>query len=168
MEFKDRTVLITGAGGNLGTCAVANAFAERGANLVLVDLNKKALEKAFGAENQQRLLAPTNLLQPDRLDATVKTAIERFQRIDVLANLAGGFRMGEPVHATSDGDWNFLLDINARTLLHTVRAVVPRMLYKAAARSSMWAPFPPIKVSHNGCLLRGQERCDSADRDPRR
>ena len=60
--------------------------------------------------------------------------------------------MGEPVHATSDGDWNFLLDINARTLLHTVRAVVPRMLeqgggkivnvgaFSAQKASRRWAP----------------------------
>lgn len=127
MEFKDRTVLITGAAGNLGR-AVANAFAERGANLVLVDLKQESLERVFGAETPQRLLAPTNLLDQARVDATVKQAIERFRHVDVLVNLAGGFRMGEPVHAMADETWNFLLDINARTLVHAVRSVVPRML----------------------------------------
>jgi NAD(P)-dependent dehydrogenase (short-subunit alcohol dehydrogenase family) len=52
----------------------------------------------------------------------------------VLANLAGGFRMGEPVHSTSDATWNFLLDLNARTLLHAVRAVVPRMLAQGGGK----------------------------------
>jgi NAD(P)-dependent dehydrogenase (short-subunit alcohol dehydrogenase family) len=52
----------------------------------------------------------------------------RFGRIDVLCNIAGGFRMGETVHETSDENWNFLFDINARTLLNTARAVVPQML----------------------------------------
>ena len=56
------------------------------------------------------------------------SAIDRFGRIDVLCNLAGGFRMGEAVHETSDAYWNFLFDLNARTLLHAVRAVVPRMI----------------------------------------
>jgi NAD(P)-dependent dehydrogenase (short-subunit alcohol dehydrogenase family) len=36
--------------------------------------------------------------------------------------------MGAPVHETSDKDWNFLLDLNARTVLHTARAVVPHMI----------------------------------------
>jgi NAD(P)-dependent dehydrogenase (short-subunit alcohol dehydrogenase family) len=36
--------------------------------------------------------------------------------------------MGQPVHETSDETWNFLFDINARTLLHAVRAVVPGMI----------------------------------------
>ena len=127
MEFQNRTVMITGAAGNLGR-AVADAFAQRGANLVLVDLKKEALESVFHADDPKRLLAPTNLLDQAQVDATTQEAIERFRRVDVLANLAGGFRMGEQVHATSDTTWNFLLDLNARTLLHAVRAVVPRML----------------------------------------
>lgn len=127
MRFENRTVLVTGASGNLGR-TVAEAFASRGANLVLVDLKKESLEKAFPAGDPRRLLVPTNLLEPSQVAATVQTAIERFGRVDVLANIAGGFRMGEPVHTTSDTQWNFLYDINVRTMLHAVRAVVPRML----------------------------------------
>ena len=127
MTFDNRTVLVTGAAGNLGR-VVANAFAERGAKLVLVDLRREHLERAFGAEDERRLLAPTNLLDQDEVHATVKKAIQRFKRIDVLCNLAGGFRMGQPVHETPDETWNFLFDINARTVLHAVRAVVPGMI----------------------------------------
>lgn len=133
MEFQDRTVVITGAAGNLGR-AVADAFAARGANLVLVDLKNEALQRVFGAGDSQRLLAAANLLDQAQLDAMAMQAVERFGRIDVLANLAGGFRMGEPVHATTDTTWKFLLDINAGTLLHAVRAVVPRMLAQGGGR----------------------------------
>jgi NAD(P)-dependent dehydrogenase (short-subunit alcohol dehydrogenase family) len=127
MTFTDQTVLVTGAAGNLGR-VVANAFAEHGASLVLVDLRREDLERAFGAEDPRRLLAPTNLLDPGQVDATVTSAVRRFRRIDVLCNLAGGFRMGEAVHETSDETWSFLLDINARTLIHMARAVVPGMI----------------------------------------
>jgi NAD(P)-dependent dehydrogenase (short-subunit alcohol dehydrogenase family) len=127
MDFSEQTVLITGAAGNLGR-ALANAFAAQGANLVLIDLKQEALERVFGSETAKRMLAPTDLLQQAQLDATVLRALDRFRRIDVLCNIAGGFRMGEPVHATSDANWNFLFDLNSRTLLHAVRAVVPHML----------------------------------------
>ncbi|MGH8682504.1 MAG: SDR family oxidoreductase [Burkholderiales bacterium] len=127
MTFSNRTVLVTGAAGNLGRI-VADAFAARGANLVLVDLRPESLERAFGAEDDRRLLAPANLLDQEQVHAAVKKAVQRFKRIDVLCNLAGGFRMGQPVHATSDETWNFLFDINARTVLHAVRAVVPGMI----------------------------------------
>jgi NAD(P)-dependent dehydrogenase (short-subunit alcohol dehydrogenase family) len=103
-----RVVMITGAAGNLGA-AVAKAFADLGDAVIPVDL-------------------PTNLLDQAQVDAVVKKTIAEHKRIDVLCNIAGGFRMGSPVHETSDKDWNFLLDLNARTVLHTARAVVPHML----------------------------------------
>jgi NAD(P)-dependent dehydrogenase (short-subunit alcohol dehydrogenase family) len=127
MSSENRTVIVTGAAGNLGK-AVANAFAEQGAKLVLVDLKRESLETAFGAENDRRSFAPANLLETGDALGVAQAAIGRFGRIDVLCNIAGGFRMGEMIHETSDENWNFLFDINARTLLHAARAVVPHML----------------------------------------
>jgi NAD(P)-dependent dehydrogenase (short-subunit alcohol dehydrogenase family) len=127
MDFNGQAVVITGAAGNLGQ-AVAKAFAALGANLVLIDLRPDARARAFGAETETRVLAPTDLLDQTQVSATIEKAIERFARIDVLCNIAGGFRMGEAVHETSDANWNFLFDSNARSLLHAVRAVVPPML----------------------------------------
>jgi NAD(P)-dependent dehydrogenase (short-subunit alcohol dehydrogenase family) len=127
MSFSGRTVMVTGAAGNLGR-AVAAAFADRGANLALVNLHRERLEQLFGGETDSRLFLPANLVEQASVDAAVGKAIARFKRIDVLCNLAGGFRMGEPVHETSDQTWNFLFDVNARTALNTARAVVPGML----------------------------------------
>jgi len=127
MNANHRTVIVTGAAGNLGK-AVAGAFAASGANLVLVDLKRESLEGAFGSENDQRLFAPANLLEMAQATGVAQAALARFRRIDVLCNLAGGFRMGEMVHEIADENWNFLFDINARTVLHAVRAVVPHMV----------------------------------------
>ena len=127
MNFTNRIVVVTGAAGNLGR-AVAQAFADRGASLVLVDVKREYLEKAFGSEDATHRFAPTDLLDAAQVAATVDGAIAQFGRIDVLCNLAGGFRMGETVHETSTKNWDFLFDINARTLLNMVHAVVPRML----------------------------------------
>ena len=57
MSFDNKTVIVTGAAGNLGR-AVAKAFAELGANLVLVDLERGRLESAFESENDRRSLVP--------------------------------------------------------------------------------------------------------------
>ena len=127
MSFANRTVIVTGAAGNLGK-AVAQAFGELGTNLVLVDLKREALDKAFGSDSDRQILLAANLLQMTEASALAQAALTRFARIDVLCNITGGFRMGETVHETSDENWNFLFDINARTVLNTVRAVVPHML----------------------------------------
>jgi NAD(P)-dependent dehydrogenase (short-subunit alcohol dehydrogenase family) len=127
MDFADRTVIVTGAAGNLGR-AVAAAFADRGANLVLVDLKEEALARAYGAAGEKRLFAPANLLDAAQAESVAQRAVERFGHIGVLCNLAGGFRMGEPVHATSASTLDFLLDLNVRTLINMSHAVVPLML----------------------------------------
>jgi len=127
MSAVDRTVIITGAAGNLGK-AVADAFAKLDANLVLVDLRRENLEKVFGAESERRIFVAANLLEAAGAAAVARAALTRYGRIDVLCNIAGGFRMGEMIHETSDENWNFLFDINTRTLLNTARAVVPHML----------------------------------------
>ena len=127
------TVLITGASGNLGR-AVAAAFAARGANLALLNRNHTHLNAAFNGKSKRHMLVAADLLDAAGVETAVAAVIARFGRIDAFANIAGGFRMGTPVHATSDADWNFLFDLNVRTVLHAARAVVPRMLAAGRGR----------------------------------
>ena len=133
IDFSGRTVMVTGAAGNLGRAAAA-AFAGYGANLVLVDLSREGLEKAYGEPTARRVLAPVNLLDSGEVDAAAKSAHARYRRLDVLCSIAGGFRMGEAVHETTDKTWDFLMDVNVRTLLNAVRAVVPLMIERGGGR----------------------------------
>ena len=115
-----RTVMLTGAAGNLGS-AVAAAFAD--ANLVLLDLKRGSLQ-----ESERQMFIAADLLDPKSVQAAVDQALARFRSIDVLCNIAGGFRMGSPVHDTTDKDWDSMFNVNARTVLNMSRAVVPAML----------------------------------------
>jgi NAD(P)-dependent dehydrogenase (short-subunit alcohol dehydrogenase family) len=127
MSFKDRTVMLTGAAGNLGQ-ALAAAFAQQGARLVLLGRQTDAMRIIFGEEGPDRLYLATDLLDAQQVSAAFNAAVHRFARVDVLCNLAGGFRMGPAVHQTEDSTWDFLEDINVRTMLNMVRAVVPHMI----------------------------------------
>ena len=122
MPFTDRTVVITGASGNLGR-AVARAFADLGASLVLMDVRRADLQ-----DGPRQVFLEVDLMKANSVDAAVGQALERFGRIDVLCNIAGGFRMGSPVHETKDADWDFLFGLNARSVVNTSRAAVPAML----------------------------------------
>lgn len=128
-----RTVMITGAAGNLGQ-AVAQAFARNGDTLVLVGRSREGLARRFGEEGPQRLLLAADLLQQAQVDAAVARADAECGGVDVLCNLAGGFTMGQPVHATADADWQRMQDLNVRTLLHGTRAVVPGMLRRGRGK----------------------------------
>ena len=144
MNFKDRVVMVTGAAGNLGR-AVAQAFADRGAKLVLVDVKREYLEKSFGSESEDRLFAPMDLLDVTAVETGVAAAIAHYGRIDVLCNIAGGFRMGEAVHETSRENWDFLFGLNARTVMNTAHAVVPRMLEAKGGKIVNIGAFSALK-----------------------
>jgi NAD(P)-dependent dehydrogenase (short-subunit alcohol dehydrogenase family) len=132
MSFENRTVMITGAAGHLGR-AVAAAFAERGARLVLLDRHAASLEEAFGTDAASALVA-ADLLDRRQARAALDTAVARFDRVDVLCHVAGGFRMGEAVHETTDATWEFLFDVNARTLVNVAHAVVPHMVERGGGK----------------------------------
>ena len=127
MTFEGKTCLITGAAGNLGR-AVAATFASAGASLALVDRDDKSLRAAYGHQAERSLALDVDLLNAGAVVKAVRTAVDRFGRIDILCNIAGGFRMGHPVHETPEDTWELMLDLNARSVINTARAVVPGML----------------------------------------
>ena len=121
MRFDQRIVMVTGAAGNLGR-AVAKAFSERGATLVLLDA------KPGDA------IVQTDLRDARSVQQAIERTLDRHGRIDVLCNIAGGFRMGPSVHETPDPDWDFLFDLNAKSVLHMARAVVPAMIRSGSGK----------------------------------
>ena len=118
--FTNKSVVVTGAAGALGL-TVDNAFAHAGANVTEIDVvNFKADFTTLKA----------NLIE---LEST-KTALAQVQSVDVLVNIAGGFTMGDTVASTSDETWDFMFDLNARTVLNTVRTIVPVMVEQGAGK----------------------------------
>ena len=133
MSFKGQTVIITGGAGNLGH-AVATAFAAAGANLVLLDLNEDALKKTPTAGAGDVVRQRVDLSDVASIAAAVDAAIKRFGRIDALCNLAGGFQMGEKVHEIPADKWDFMMELNAGSVLRMSHAVVPHMLKAGGGR----------------------------------
>ncbi|BBK30842.1 short-subunit dehydrogenase [Stella humosa] len=121
MDFRDRTVMVTGAAGALGR-AVAEAFAGQGAALILVDLHAEGLAKAFGQAHRQVAVDITDAARV--VDIVGQAAAGG---VDVLCNIAGGFAMGPAVHETEPAMWDDMLGRNAVSVLNMARAVVPAM-----------------------------------------
>ena len=126
MTDATRTVVVTGAAGHLGR-AVAAAFREQGARLVLVDRHADALSSAFGSW-AGTWCTPVDLLDAQAAQAGLGGALAQVGRIDAICHLVGGFRMGDPVHALPLKSWDFLLELNARTLLNVAHALVPHLV----------------------------------------
>jgi NAD(P)-dependent dehydrogenase (short-subunit alcohol dehydrogenase family) len=123
-------VWITGASGALGQAVCAH-FARQGAHLALLARQPAGLQ-AVGhglATQPDRVLAlPTDLLNPQAVAAARDAVLARWGRIDVAVHLAGGFTMGQAVASDGfDSALNQMLDLNLRTVLHSVAAVLPAM-----------------------------------------
>lgn len=127
-DFRDKVVVITGAAGSLGR-ATANAFAADGARLVLIDRRLELLEEQFPelSAGDDHLFTAVDLTDGNAVEALVYELVQQVGTIDVLANIAGGFRSGASVHETPPETWNFMMDLNARTVVNTARAVIPHM-----------------------------------------
>jgi NAD(P)-dependent dehydrogenase (short-subunit alcohol dehydrogenase family) len=119
--------LVTGASGNLGR-AVAQCLSRDGAKAVLVDRDARRLEAEFRPSPSLLLAGGVDLMAPGALDGVVAQALERFGRVDILVTTVGGFRAGQGVHETPFETWDLMLDLNLRTTLVAVRAVIPTML----------------------------------------
>jgi NAD(P)-dependent dehydrogenase (short-subunit alcohol dehydrogenase family) len=134
-EFTGKTVVVTGAAGNLGR-ATARAFARRGARLALIDRNPDALHSAQSAlpEGCDSAAFATDLLDPAAVADMIAGVKGRFGALHILANIAGGFAMGPAVHETTDKQWDSLMDLNLRTVFNCCRAAIPEIPNGAGGR----------------------------------
>jgi NAD(P)-dependent dehydrogenase (short-subunit alcohol dehydrogenase family) len=136
MGFTDCVALVTGASGALGS-VVARRLLAAGARLVLPDRHPEKLRAGFpemdgGAETI--LAHECDVTDPGSVAALVRAAEERFGRLDLLCNIAGGFRGGPPVHETETETWDFLMSLNARSVFLVCRAAVPALLRAGGGR----------------------------------
>lgn len=122
--FAGRVVLVTGAAGALGQAATAY-FAANGARLALLDV------VAIEGPHFTRTCDLTDAAQ---CRAVVAEVVAALGPVDVLVNIAGGFAMGEAVHETTPETWDFLMGLNAHSVLNMARAVVPVMLETGRGR----------------------------------
>ena len=124
--FADKVVIVTGAAGALGR-AVFEYFAEGGARVVALDYSSKLLDATFSEKDPTHLYHEVDLTNRASCQDVLLKVVDDVGRIDVVCNVAGGFIMGETVHETSDKTWDFLFDLNTRSIVNTSAVVVPQM-----------------------------------------
>ena len=140
LDLSSHVCVITGATGNLGH-TVVRAFLERGAHVAIPirDASKEAelrdaLGELAGTPDAPRLIAhAADLADRAQMDAFVEQVLRAWGRLDVLANLAGGFGTGSALEL--DGIER-LWDQNVRT---TVTATAERSLQPAAPKPTLAA-----------------------------
>lgn len=128
LDLRGRTVLITGAAGGLGS-ALAHALRERGAHLALLDLDPGALDAqvtALGGERVARGWA-ADVGDLERLRRIMTEVRGHFGGIDVAVAGAGVLGPVKTMTATSEAEWDRVVDVNLGGVWRTFKAATPHV-----------------------------------------
>lgn len=127
-NIKDKVIVITGASSGLGEAA-ARHLARSGARLVLAARRSDRIEALASEINNQggvAIAVATDVAQRDDVQKLVDTAVNQWGRIDVLINNAGVMPLS-PLDQLKVDEWDQMLDVNLRGVLHGIAAALPYM-----------------------------------------
>ena len=88
LGLKGKNAIVTGAASGIGK-AVAQAFLDNGANVVVCDMNPNEPSFDIHEGSGQMLYVVTNVTQLDSIDKMIKATVDKFGKIDILVNNAG-------------------------------------------------------------------------------
>jgi NAD(P)-dependent dehydrogenase (short-subunit alcohol dehydrogenase family) len=125
---SDRTVLVTGGTGALGT-SVTKRLLEDGHRVAatwVVKEEAEALQDSIGP-NERLMIIETDVTDPASIAGTLEDVEGDLGPVDALVHLVGAWKGGESVHELSLDTWNRMLDLNLRSAWLCARAMLPPM-----------------------------------------
>ncbi|GAA3528220.1 SDR family oxidoreductase [Amycolatopsis ultiminotia] len=123
-ELDGKRVFVTGSGAGIGK-AIAALFAERGARVVVSDLNAEAAEKAAG-EIGAHGVANCDVTDEAQVQTAVQRAVELLGGLDVLVNNAG-VEVSSPLMQQSTESFDKIFAVNVRGTFVTMKAATPHL-----------------------------------------
>jgi NAD(P)-dependent dehydrogenase (short-subunit alcohol dehydrogenase family) len=147
MEFDHRVAVVTGGTGALGS-SVALDLLQSGSRVLVTYRSDKewaALEGRAGEPSGNLTGAKVDLTQAPEVERLVAGVLAKWQRIDHLVAVAGGFAAGKSFE-TDDQTWEHMLNLNLRSLILCLRSIVPVMIRQNFGR---------IVTVSSGSILRG-------------
>lgn len=126
MSFEGKQAIVTGAGSGIGA-ALCRALVGAGAHVVCTDIDGAAAERTAAALGGGARAARLDVTDAGAVQAVVDDVVDRAGRLDLMFNNAGICWGGDTELLTLD-QWNAIIDVNLRGVVHGVAAAYPLML----------------------------------------
>jgi NAD(P)-dependent dehydrogenase (short-subunit alcohol dehydrogenase family) len=127
IDISGKTAIVTGAASGIGL-GIATALAEAGANVVMADIQKDAVEAAahgLSGTNKQVMPVQIDVMQEQSVLDALAEAERKFGKLHIACNNAGVPMHGVPLTEVSLADWQFVIGVNVWGVIHGIRHFVP-------------------------------------------
>jgi NAD(P)-dependent dehydrogenase (short-subunit alcohol dehydrogenase family) len=154
-DFRGKVAVITGGAGGIGT-GLAQKCAREGMKVVLADIEEPALketEQALKSAGAEVLAVPTDVSIKEDVEALAEKTLAAFGGVHLLFNNAGvqvGVHRGKTLWEETDNDWEWVMGVNLRGVVHGIKVFLPIMLRQQA-------PGHIVNTSSVGGLMSGTE-----------
>ncbi len=128
MRLKDKTAVVTGAGAGIGR-AIARAFAQEGANVIVADVDSQAGEETASRIREgggSALSVCTDVADPNSVGRLVAATLERFRSVHVLVNNAA-IQVNKKIEDTTFEEWNRQMAVNVGGLFLCSKHFLPSL-----------------------------------------
>lgn len=147
--MKKKTVIVTGASGNMGQ-AVVKKFLAEGYHVVGTVIPNDPVALEIENPNWEKLVV--DLMNADDAEKLVQVVIGKYQAIDVLVCTVGGFAMGN-IANTAFADINKQISLNFETAYNTVRPAFKQMKQQGSGRIFLVGSKPGLSAGLSKGML---------------
>lgn len=154
-RFQDKVVIVTGAGGGIGS-AIAERFASEGAKVVVTDVNQELINDTVTLVKSQGgdvIGIKADISDESQAHGLVQQVVDTYGRVDVLCNNAG-INIRGPLMALTSSDFIKTMEVNLFAMVYLCQAVIPHMQKQGGGAivntASQWGLYPaPGHIAYN-------------------
>ena len=154
MSFKGKVAVVTGASSGMGA-ATARALASAGAQVNLIDIDKKGAEETAQKTGSEIFIGDVS--NSEFCDLTIDSIVQKQGQVDILVNAAGIILRADALE-TNDDNWRRIMAVNVDGVFFMCRSAIRHMVNKKSGSivnfGSIWGDVASSGVTAY-CVTKG-------------